>query len=131
MAAAFRTSLALNGWALSLRPTALGSRDRYIGWSAEARRHNIRFLAYNTRFLSGANAALRSGHDSGHRPRLRGLRVVPELTQQEVYFVTRMKEKAVYTVKEELKVPQNSNVVSDQIVYFPRLAREGEEPAQA
>jgi hypothetical protein len=29
----------------------LGSRDRYIGWSAEARRHNIRFIAYNTRFL--------------------------------------------------------------------------------
>jgi IS4 transposase len=51
-----------------------------------------------------------------------------ELTLQEVYFVTRMKEKAVYEVKEELKTPQNSNVVSDQIVYFPRLAREGEEP---
>ncbi len=29
----------------------LGSRDRYIGWSAEARRRNIRLLAYNTRFL--------------------------------------------------------------------------------
>ena len=29
----------------------LGSRDRYIGWSAEARRRNIRFIAYNTRFL--------------------------------------------------------------------------------
>ena len=49
------------------------------------------------------------------------------LTQEEVYFVTRMKEKAVYEVKEELQVPQNSNVVSDQIICFPRLAREGEE----
>ena len=29
----------------------LGSRDRYIGWSAEARRRNIRLIAYNTRFL--------------------------------------------------------------------------------
>lgn len=29
----------------------LGSRDRYIGWSAEERRRNIRLLAYNTRFL--------------------------------------------------------------------------------
>ena len=28
-----------------------GSRDRYIGWSPEARRRNIRFIAYNTRFL--------------------------------------------------------------------------------
>ena len=51
-----------------------------------------------------------------------------ELTQEEVYFVTRMKEKAVYEVKEELEVPQNSNVVRDQIVCFPRLKREGEEP---
>ena len=51
-----------------------------------------------------------------------------ELTQEEVYFVTRMKEKAVYEVSEELRVPKNSNVVRDQIVYFPRLAQEGEEP---
>ena len=51
-----------------------------------------------------------------------------ELTQAEVYFVTRMKEKAVFVVQEELQVPQNSNVVRDQIVCFPRLAREGEEP---
>jgi IS4 transposase len=39
-----------------------------------------------------------------------------------------MKEKAVYEVKEELEVPKNSNVVRDQIICFPRLAREGEEP---
>ena len=51
-----------------------------------------------------------------------------ELTQEEVYFVTRMKENAVYEVKEELQVPQNSNVVCDQIICFPRLAREGEAP---
>jgi len=29
----------------------LGSRDRWIGWNQEARRRNIRFIAYNTRFL--------------------------------------------------------------------------------
>jgi len=51
-----------------------------------------------------------------------------ELMQEEVYFVTRMKEKAVYEVKVELQTPQNSKVVRDQIIYFPRLAREGEEP---
>jgi hypothetical protein len=51
-----------------------------------------------------------------------------ELTGQGVFFVTRMKEKAVYVVKENCEVPQNSNVVSDQIVCFPRLTREGEEP---
>jgi hypothetical protein len=37
--------------AFSSAPRHLGSRDRYIGWSAEARRRNIGFLAYNTRFL--------------------------------------------------------------------------------
>jgi IS4 transposase len=51
-----------------------------------------------------------------------------ELTQEEVYFVTRMKEKAAYEVQEEVRVPQNSNVVCDQIISFPRLAREGEKP---
>lgn len=29
----------------------MGSRDRFLGWSAAARRRNLRFLAYNTRFL--------------------------------------------------------------------------------
>jgi hypothetical protein len=37
--------------AWSSAPRHLGSRDRYIGWSTEARRSNIRFIAYNTRFL--------------------------------------------------------------------------------
>jgi hypothetical protein len=37
--------------AWSSAPRHLGSRDRYIGWSAEARGRNIRFIAYNTRFL--------------------------------------------------------------------------------
>jgi hypothetical protein len=41
--------IACLGW--SSAPRHLGSRDRYIGWNAEARRRNIRFLAYNTRFL--------------------------------------------------------------------------------
>jgi hypothetical protein len=37
--------------AWSSAPRHLGSRDRYIGWSPEARRRNLRFLAYNSRFL--------------------------------------------------------------------------------
>jgi hypothetical protein len=39
------------GLAWSSAPRHLGSRDRFIGWSGEARRRNIRFIAYNTRFL--------------------------------------------------------------------------------
>ena len=41
--------LACLAW--SSAPRHLGARDRYIGWSAEARRRNVRFLTYNTRFL--------------------------------------------------------------------------------
>jgi hypothetical protein len=37
--------------AWSSAPRHLGSRDRYIGWSQEARKRNIRLIAYNTRFL--------------------------------------------------------------------------------
>ena len=32
-------------------PRHLGPRDRFIGWSQEERRRNIRFVAYNTRYL--------------------------------------------------------------------------------
>jgi hypothetical protein len=37
--------------AFSSAPRHLGPRDRFIGWSAEARRRNIQLVAYNTRFL--------------------------------------------------------------------------------
>lgn len=32
-------------------PRHLAPRDRFIGWSAKARRRNLRYVAYNTRFL--------------------------------------------------------------------------------
>jgi hypothetical protein len=32
-------------------PRHLASRDRFIGWSAEARKRNLRMLGYNARFL--------------------------------------------------------------------------------
>jgi len=37
--------------AWSSAPRHIGVRDRYIGWDQETRRRNIRFVAYNTRFL--------------------------------------------------------------------------------
>jgi hypothetical protein len=37
--------------AWSSAPRHIGVRDRYIGWDQQARRRNLRFLAYNTRFL--------------------------------------------------------------------------------
>jgi len=50
------------------------------------------------------------------------------LTSQEVYFVTRMKANAVYVVQEEFEVPQNRNVLKDQLIYFPSQPKAGEEP---
>ena len=41
----------LGGFVWSSAPRHLGPRDRHIGWSAEARKKNIRFVAYQTRFL--------------------------------------------------------------------------------
>jgi hypothetical protein len=41
--------LACLAW--SSAPPHLGSRDRFLGWSQPTRKRNIRFIAYNTRFL--------------------------------------------------------------------------------
>jgi hypothetical protein len=41
--------LALFAWSSAARH--LGPRDRYLGWAPEERRRNIRFIAYNTRYL--------------------------------------------------------------------------------
>jgi hypothetical protein len=49
MAFADERPLACLAWGSA--PRHLGPRDRFIGWSTEARRSNIRFVAYNSRFL--------------------------------------------------------------------------------
>ena len=41
--------VALFAWSSAARH--IGPRDRHLGWSPEVRRRNIRFLAYNTRYL--------------------------------------------------------------------------------
>ena len=51
-----------------------------------------------------------------------------DLTRQEVYFVTRMKGNAVYQVEAEFQVPQNRNVLEDQLIWFPSQVKAGEEP---
>lgn len=47
--AAHDRPIAAMAW--SSAPRHLGPRDRFIGWSPQARRRNIRYLAYNTRYL--------------------------------------------------------------------------------
>ena len=41
--------VALFAWSSAARH--LGPRDRYLGWTPELRRQNIRYVAYNTRYL--------------------------------------------------------------------------------
>ena len=50
-----------------------------------------------------------------------------ELTREGVFFVTRMKDNAVYGVVEERKVPEKGNVLSDKVLFFYRTAAEGQE----
>jgi Domain of unknown function (DUF4338) len=47
--AQLRQAIACLAWGSA--PRHLASRDRFIDWSVEARRRNLRLLAYNTRFL--------------------------------------------------------------------------------
>ena len=41
-----------------------------------------------------------------------------ELSQRQVYFVTRLKENAVYEVVQRRAVPQHSNVIADEVIFF-------------
>lgn len=47
----FSAQRPIAAFAFSSAPRHLGPRDRFIGWSGEQRRANIRLLAYNSRFL--------------------------------------------------------------------------------
>src|ERR1700739_2706375 len=49
------------------------------------------------------------------------------LTKQEVYFVTRLKENADYSVVEKRDVPQRPGVLRDEVVFFYKLAQGNQE----
>ena len=50
-----------------------------------------------------------------------------ELTDQEVFFVTRMKDNAIYDVVERREVPDKGHVRSDEVIFFPSMAANGKE----
>ena len=52
-------------------------------------------------------------------------------TDDGVYFVTRMKDNAVYAVVEERVVPQNRNIISDEIILLTGVQAQKKMPAQA
>jgi len=49
------------------------------------------------------------------------------LTQQKVWFVTRLKDNADYEVVEQRPVPDKGNVVKDEVIFLVKLAATGEE----
>ena len=49
------------------------------------------------------------------------------LTQQGVYFVTRLKQNADFGVVEKREVPQGSGVLRDEVVFFYKLEQESKE----
>jgi hypothetical protein len=55
-------------------------------------------------------------------------RLFAKWTEEQVYFVTRMKDKALYTVVDERPVPHNRSVLKDQIVFFSGSAAWGKCP---
>jgi len=50
-----------------------------------------------------------------------------ELGRQGVFFVTRLKDNAVYEVVEKRTVPQNRHVTADEVIFFPSLAEARDE----
>ena len=46
-----------------------------------------------------------------------------ELTDQGVFFVTRMKDNANYGVVEKRKTPEKGNVISDEVIFFYSMAK--------
>jgi Transposase DDE domain/Domain of unknown function (DUF4372) len=47
------------------------------------------------------------------------------LSEEQVYFVTRLKDNADYAVVEEREIPQRKGVRRDQVIFFYKLARAG------
>ena len=45
-----------------------------------------------------------------------------DLGRQGVFFVSRLKDNAVYEVIEKRPVPENRNVIRDEVIFFPSLA---------
>ena len=85
----------------------------------EGKTHEIR-VARTLRFEPGTILAIDRGYTDYHW--------FVELTRQQVYFVTRLKDKAVYEVTAAFQVPKNRHVLKDELIWFPSVTPAGEEP---
>jgi len=84
----------------------------------EGKKHEVR-VARQMQFAPGAILVF----DRGYTDYL----WFTNLTQQAVYFVTRLKENADYGVLEKREVPQRRGVLRDEVVFFYKLAQAGKD----
>jgi Transposase DDE domain/Domain of unknown function (DUF4372) len=83
---------------------------------SEGKQHEVR-VARQLHFAPGTILAI----DRGYTDYLWFAR----LTEENVYFVTRLKDNADYAVVEEREIPQRRGVRRDQIIFFYKLAQAG------
>jgi hypothetical protein len=82
----------------------------------EGKKHEVR-VARQMRFAPGTILVFDRGYTD--------YEWFANLIQQEVYFVTRLKENADYGVLEDLALPQRRGVRRDQVIFFYKLAQAG------
>jgi hypothetical protein len=82
----------------------------------EGKKHEVR-VARQMHFAPGAILVFDRGYTD--------YEWFTNLTQQAVYFVTRLKENADYGVVEKREVPQRRGVLRDEVVFFYKLAQAG------
>ena len=84
----------------------------------EGKKHEIR-VARQMRFARGTILAFDRGYTD--------YEWFISLTEQSVYFVTRLKENADYGVVEKREIPQRRGVLRDEVVFFYKLAQASQE----
>jgi hypothetical protein len=85
---------------------------------SEGKKHEMR-VARQMQFASGAILVFDRGYTD--------YEWFTNLTQQAVYFVTRLKENADYGVLEKREVPQRRGVLRDEVIFFYKLAQAGQD----
>jgi hypothetical protein len=84
----------------------------------EGKQHEVR-VAKQLHFAPGTILAIDRGYTD--------YQWFADLTQQGVYFVTRLKDKADYGVVEEREIPQRKGLLRDQVIFFYKLTQAGRE----
>ena len=85
---------------------------------SEGKKHEVR-VARQMQFAPGAILVFDRGYTD--------YQWFTNLTQQAVYFVTRLKENADCGVVEKREVPQRRGVLRDEVIFFYKLAQAGQD----